>query len=70
MQGAADLLIAIAKLRSAVFSRATALVGSFMESRPWFPQVPGRSGFVLRFLSLLPMVVWFVLVIIRIVDTR
>jgi len=42
MQGAADLLIAFVKLRSAVFSRTTALVGSFTRSRPWFPQV--RDG--------------------------
>ena len=61
MQGAADLLIAIVMLRSTVFSRATGWVGTVYGITALVPASAGTVGFVLGFVSLLPMMVWFLL---------
>lgn len=62
MQGVADLLIAIVMLRSRVFSRTTAWVGIVYGVTALVPASAGAVGFAFGFLSLVPMMVWFVLI--------
>jgi hypothetical protein len=62
MQGVADLLIAIVMLRSTIFNRTTAWVGIAYGVTALIPASAGTLGFVLAFLSLVPMLVWFVLI--------
>lgn len=62
MQGVADLLIAIVMLRSTVFSKTTARVGIVFGLTALVPATAGTVGFVLAFISLVPMLVWFILI--------
>ena len=60
--GLAMLLISIVMLRSALFSHFTGLAGVAAGVTGLIPATMGTLGFVLAFLSLIPLLVWLVLV--------
>jgi hypothetical protein len=59
------LIIAVVMLRSQVFSRATAYVGMVVGVLMLLPATAGTVGLVMAFLSLVPLVVWMLLIAIR-----
>lgn len=61
----ATLLIAAVMLRGAAFSRVTAYVGLAMGALMVIPATVGTLGLVLSLLSLIPTVVWLIMVGLR-----
>ena len=59
------LIIAIVMLRSQVFSRVTAYVGIVVGALMILPASAGPVGLVMAFLSLVPLVVWMILIALR-----
>ena len=62
LSGLAMLLVSVVMLRSAVFSRLTGLAGVLAGVTGLVPASFGTLGFVLSFVSLLPLVVWLALI--------
>jgi hypothetical protein len=64
LTGVADLVMAVVMLRSVAFGKLTAYVGIVYGVTALVPPIPatGSIGLVVSFVSLLPMVVWLVLV--------
>jgi hypothetical protein len=62
LSGAAMLLVSTVMLRGALFSRATGIAGVVAGVTGLVPASMGMLGFVLSFISLLPLVVWLTLV--------
>jgi hypothetical protein len=62
LSGLAMLLVSAVMLRSAVFSRLTGLAGVLAGVTGLVPASFGTLGFVLSFISLLPLVVWLALI--------
>jgi Domain of unknown function (DUF4386) len=62
LSGLALLLASLVMLRGAVFSRLTGLLGVAAGVTGLVPASFGILGFVLSFLSLLPLLVWLVLI--------
>lgn len=60
--GVAILIISVVMLRSTIFGKVTACVGVLFGFLMLVPGTAGTVGLVLAFASLLPMVVWDVLV--------
>lgn len=56
------LIDSVVMLKSEIFSRKTAYIGIGMGVLMLVPPTAGTIGLILSFLSLIPMVVWFVLV--------
>jgi hypothetical protein len=65
LMGVAGLLISFAMLRSAVFSRATAIAGLLQGALMVVPSTFGTIGIVFALASLAPFVVWFALIGMR-----
>ncbi len=65
LMGVAGLIISVAMLRSAVFSRATAVAGLLQGAMMLVPSTFGRIGIIIALGSLAPFVVWFVLIGLR-----
>jgi hypothetical protein len=61
LSGLAMLLVSTVMLRGAVFSRMTGVAGVVAGVTGLVPANMGTLGFVLSFMSLLPMVVWLIL---------
>jgi hypothetical protein len=62
LSGLAMLLISTVMLRSALFSRLTAVAGIGAGVTGLIPANMGTLGFVLSFVSLIPLIVWLLLV--------
>ena len=62
LSGLALLLISTVMLRSALFSRLTALAGLAAGATGLIPANMGTLGFVLSFVSLIPLIVWLFLI--------
>ena len=62
LSGLAMLLVSAVMLRGAVFSRLTGLAGVVAGATGLVPASFGTLGFVLSFVSLLPLVVWLALI--------
>jgi hypothetical protein len=62
LSGLAMLLVSVVMLRSSVFSRATGWAGVIAGVTGLVPASFGTLGFVLSFISLLPLVVWLALI--------
>ena len=62
LSGVAMLIISTVMLRGKLFSRATGLAGVVAGVTGLVPASMGMLGFVLSFISLLPLVVWLILV--------
>lgn len=62
LMGVAGLLVSFAMLRSTVFSRATAITGLLQGAMMLVPSTFGTVGMVFVLGSLVPFVVWFMLV--------
>jgi len=62
LSGLAMLLISIVMLRGTLFSRTTGVAGVAAGVTGLVPASMGTAGFVLSFLSLLPLIVWLFLV--------
>lgn len=63
--GVGILLFAVVMLRSAVFSKVTAYVTLVLGALMLIPATAGQLGYILSIISLLPLVVWDVLVALR-----
>ncbi|HEX8983448.1 MAG TPA: DUF4386 family protein [Ktedonobacterales bacterium] len=63
--GVGILLFAVVMLRSAVFSNVTAYVTLVLGALMLIPATAGQLGYILSIISLLPLVVWDVLVALR-----
>jgi Domain of unknown function (DUF4386) len=61
LSGLAMLLISTVMLRSAIFSRATGVAGVLAGVMGLVPASFGTVGFALSFVSLVPMLVWLIL---------
>jgi hypothetical protein len=70
LSGLAMLLVSAVMLRSAVFSRLAGLAGVAAGVMGLVPASFGTLGFVLSFISLLPLLVWLVLIGRRFVELR
>lgn len=62
MVAVAFLIDSIVMLKSEIFDKKTAYMGIAMGALMLLPPTAGTVGFVCSFLSLIPMVVWFILV--------
>lgn len=62
LSGAAALLAGLAMLRSSVFGRVTAYVGIAYAAMQLLPPTAGAAGMAASLVSLLPMVVWLILI--------
>lgn len=62
LAGVAGLLVAVVMLRSAAFTRVTAVLGIFMGVLALIPPTVGAAGMVAAFLYLAPLWIWLVLV--------
>jgi hypothetical protein len=62
LSGLATLLISTVMLRTALFTRLTALTGVAAGVTSLIPASMGTLGFVLAFVSLIPLIVWLFLV--------
>jgi hypothetical protein len=62
LSGLAMLLVSVVMLHSSVFSRLTGLAGVVAGATGLVPASFGALGFVLSFISLLPLVVWLALI--------
>jgi hypothetical protein len=62
LSGLATMVISVLMLRSRVFSRTTGVVGVLGGVTGLVPASFGTLGFVLSFISLLPLLVWLALV--------
>jgi hypothetical protein len=60
--GIAGLIIAFVMMRSSVFSRKTAYIGLVMNLMMLVPPTAGKFGLALAFASLVPTVVWLVMI--------
>lgn len=58
----AFLIDSIVMLKSELFSKKTAYIGIAMGALMLVPPTVGTVGFIMSFLSLIPMIIWFVLV--------
>ena len=65
LMGVAGLLVSLAMLRSAVFSRATAVAGLLQGAMMLVPSTLGTIGLIFALGSLAPFIVWFVLIAAR-----
>jgi hypothetical protein len=65
VMGVAGILVSLVMLRSAVFSRATAIAGLLQGVMMLIPSTFGVIGLVLALGSLVPFVVWFALIALR-----
>ncbi len=63
--GVSILLFAVVMLRSAVFNKVTAYVTLLLGALMLIPATAGQVGLTLSIISLLPLVVWDVLVALR-----
>ncbi len=68
LSGLAMLLVSTVMLRGTLFSRATGIAGVVAGVTGLVPANMGMVGFVLSFISLLPLVVWLMLVGRRLVQ--
>lgn len=59
------LILAVVMLRSTIFSRATAYVGIAVGVLMLLPATAGPIGLVVAFVSLVPLVVWLILIALR-----
>jgi len=62
LSGIALLLIAVVMLRSTIFSKGTAIVGLVMGVMMLVPASAGTVGLVFAFGSLVPLVIWLILI--------
>lgn len=62
VMGVAGILVGLAMLRSDVFSRATAIAGMLQGAMMLVPVTFGTVGLIFALGSLVPFIVWFVLV--------
>jgi hypothetical protein len=62
VMGVAGILVSVAMLRSGIFSRATAVAGIAQGTMMLVPVTFGTIGLVFALGSLVPFIVWFVLV--------
>lgn len=62
LMGVAGIIVSWAMLKSAVFGRATALAGLLQGTLMLVPSTAGTVGVAFALASLVPFVVWFVLV--------
>jgi hypothetical protein len=62
LSGLAMLLVSAVMLRSTVFSRVTGVAGVLAGITGLVPASFGTLGFVLSFTSLLPLLVWLLLI--------
>jgi uncharacterized protein DUF4386 len=62
LSGLATVVVSVVMLRSRVFSRATGVAGVLGGVTGLVPASFGTLGFVLSFISLLPLVVWLALI--------
>lgn len=65
VMGVAGMLVALAMLRTDVFSRVTAVVGLTQGAMMLVPVTFGMVGLLLALGSLVPFVIWFVLIAVR-----
>jgi hypothetical protein len=68
LSGLAMLLVSVVMLRGAVFGRLTGLAGVAAGATGLVPASFGTLGFVLSFISLVPLLVWLVLIGCRFVE--
>jgi hypothetical protein len=59
------LIVAVVMLRSHAFNRATAYCGMVAGALMLLPATAGTIGLIMAFLSLVPLVVWMLLIAIR-----
>jgi hypothetical protein len=62
MMGISTLIIALVMLRSPLFSKGIAYVGIFTGVAMLIPSDAGTVGLIFAFASLVPMVIWYILV--------
>lgn len=65
LMGVAGILVSVAMLRSTVFSRTTAVAGILQGAMMLVPSSMGTIGLVFALGSLVPFVVWFVLIAVQ-----
>lgn len=65
LMGVAGVLISVAVLRSAVFSRTTAVAGLLQGAMMLVPSTLGTVGLIFALGSLAPFIVWFMLIGLR-----
>ena len=70
MVAVAFLIDSFVMLKSEIFSKKTAYMGIAMGVLMLLPPTAGMVGFVWSFLSLIPMVIWFVLVARRLAQLK
>ncbi len=68
LSGIAVLLISVVMLRSTVFAKGTAVVGLIMGVMMLVPASAGTVGLVFAFGSLVPLVIWLILIAWRLLQ--
>lgn len=60
--GVALLIISVVMLRSTIFNRETAFVGLALGVTMLVPPTVGTIGLVISLISLLPLIIWLILI--------